>query len=84
MTGLLLWPAMLVARRPRALSWGLGAALVVGVGTLPWLGVNAWRAALPVLTICRSGRSRAVTAYQTLPDWRATCSPTTPTGTRRR
>jgi hypothetical protein len=65
--GVLLWLLLLVQGRWRALAWGAASALIVGLVTLPGLGLNAWRTYFHLLPGLSARPELAVTAYQTLP-----------------
>ncbi|MCI0394222.1 MAG: DUF2029 domain-containing protein, partial [Chloroflexi bacterium] len=63
--GILLWPLLVVQRRWQALLWAAGTALLVIVGSLPWLGLPAWLTYLRLLPGFTGRPELAVTAYQT-------------------
>lgn len=63
--GLLLWILLLMQRRWRALAWGGATTLLVGLGSLPWLGTDAWRNYFRFLPRLSAQPEMAVTAYQT-------------------
>lgn len=65
--GLLLALLLLLRRRWRAAGWMLGSALAVGIASLPWLGVNAWKVYAERLGTLTSEPDLVVTAYQTIP-----------------
>ena len=65
--GLLLPLLLLAQRRWRALGALLLAVAAVGLGTLPWLGLAAWRVYAAELLRFRGRPEIAVTAYQDLP-----------------
>ena len=65
----LLWLLPLVQRKWRVLAVGIGVALAVALASLPWIGLDAWRTYLPLMTALPSHPETAVTAYQTLPSF---------------
>jgi hypothetical protein len=66
-----LWLLLAVQRRWRALAWAMATVLLVAVGSLPWLGVGAWRTYFRLLAEFNAQPWLAVTAYQTqLSLWR--------------
>ncbi len=64
--GVLLWVLLLVQRRWRALAWATATALVLVLGTLPWLGFEAWQTYFHVVPDLTAQPKWSVTAYQTL------------------
>src|SRR5690606_18039489 len=52
-------------RRWRALGWGIVSAALVGLASLPVVGLGAWRAYGQLLPDLAARPERAVTAYQT-------------------
>jgi hypothetical protein len=60
----LLWPLLALQRRWRALVWSGAATLTLVLATLPWAGIDAWRAYIPTVSHLGSGPEFAVTAYQ--------------------
>lgn len=63
--GALLPLLLLAQRRWRALAWAVASVLAVGLSSLPWLGVDAWRAYAGRLRDLGSRPELSVTAYQT-------------------
>ncbi len=63
--GVLLWLLFLVQRRWPALIWGSATALLVGLGSLHWLGIESWRTYFRLLPRLSTQPKIAVTAYQT-------------------
>jgi hypothetical protein len=63
--GAYLWPLVLLERRWRILVWGAGTAIVICLASLPWLGMDAWRAYFALLPGMGYQPDLAVTAYQT-------------------
>jgi hypothetical protein len=63
--GAYLWPLMLLERRWKTLAWGAGTVAVLGVASLPWIGLDAWLAFLRLLPGIGDQPDLAVTAYQT-------------------
>ena len=61
-----LWVLALFERRWRALGWGAATVAAVVLGSLPWIGVGAWRADAEVLAAAATRPERAVTAYQSV------------------
>ncbi|MBI3941986.1 MAG: DUF2029 domain-containing protein [Chloroflexi bacterium] len=64
--GVFLWLLLLVQRRWHALAWGIVTVLAIGLGSLPWLGINSWQTFFHLLPGLTSKPEMAVTAYQTL------------------
>jgi hypothetical protein len=60
----LLWPLLVLQRRWRALVWSGATTLALVLVTLPWVGVDAWRAYAPTVAHLGSRPEFAVTAYQ--------------------
>ncbi len=66
LAGGLLWLLLLVERRWRALAWAGGTAALAVLGSLPWIGLAAWRADAAILAGVAERPERSVTAYQTV------------------
>ena len=66
LAGGLLWLLALSERRWRAVAWGAAVAASIAVGSLPWLGVHAWRADAGALASAVRRPESAVTAYQSV------------------
>jgi len=66
LAGGLLWVLALSERRWRALAWGAATVAAVALGSLPWIGVGAWRADAAALAVAATRPERAVTAYQSV------------------
>ncbi len=64
-TGLALWLLLLIHRRWSALGWGLGTAVGIALLSLPWIGVDTWRAYAQAAWNVTAGPIMAVSAYQT-------------------
>ncbi len=60
------WPLLWLARRGRALIWGLGTAAAVALLTLPYLGVAPWRAYLNQMPLLITMPDRYAAGYQTI------------------
>jgi hypothetical protein len=66
LAGGLLWVLVLSERRWRALAWGAATVATLVLGSLPWVGVGAWRADATALAAAATRPERAVTAYQSV------------------
>ena len=55
----------LIKRRWREFAWGVGTVSAVVIGSLPLLGIDAWRNYFDVATLLTSRSFLSVTAYQT-------------------
>ncbi len=64
LAGLFLWPLLLGQKRWRALLWGGGTSLVIGLLMLPWLTWASWLTHLRFILVSPSAPERAATAYQ--------------------
>jgi hypothetical protein len=66
-----LWLLLASQRQWHALVWATATGLLVGIGSLPWLGSEGWRTYFRLLAEFSSQPWLAVTAYQTqLSFWR--------------
>jgi hypothetical protein len=65
--GLFLWLLLVVRRQWSGMAWGMATALLLAVGSLPWLGVESWRSYLALLPGYSARPDMSVTAYQSLP-----------------
>lgn len=66
-SGVLLWVALLMERRPRPLLWGGLTAVAVAVASLPFIGSAAWWEYPQWLPSLFGQRWTGLTVYQTLP-----------------
>jgi hypothetical protein len=64
-SGVLLWLLLLVQRRWKALAWSTVVVLAVCLGSLLWLGLEAWKTYFHLLPYLSSRPDMAVTAHQT-------------------
>ncbi|MFQ5613244.1 MAG: glycosyltransferase family 87 protein [Anaerolineae bacterium] len=64
-SGVLLWLLLLVCRRWKALGWGIGTVLGIVLISLPWIGLDTWRAYLQAMSEVSNGPAMTSTAYQT-------------------
>lgn len=63
--GVLLWLLLLVQRRWKALAWGTVVVVAASLGSLLWLGLEAWKTYFYLLPHLSSRPEMAVTAHQT-------------------
>lgn len=65
--GYLLFPLLIMGRKWRALVWSIGTVGIIGLSTLPIMGVDSWLTFLRIFPEYSQRPSIAVTAYQTIP-----------------
>ena len=63
-SGLPLWLGLALARRWRALGWGVATCLLIFGLSLPWIGLESWLAYPAALRRATAGPLLTVTAYQ--------------------
>jgi hypothetical protein len=64
--GLAIWPLLVIAKRWRAMAWGIGVAAVTVLISWPWIGAGAWSLYLREASQVTREPLLAVTAYQTV------------------